>query len=66
MANFLDIINKKTTPEIVTDPNQLTIAELEYVLNTLKLSTLRGDQVELFYSLVVKLQNQYLALTNKK
>ena len=66
MANFLDLVSKKSTPDNIPDPNQLTVAELEYVLNTLKTSTLRGDQVELFYSLVVKLQNQYLALTNKK
>lgn len=67
---LLDKINKQKaetqpTPEPVVDANQLTIFELEYLLNTLKTIQLRGDQVEQFYNLVVKLQNQYIALSNK-
>lgn len=45
------------------DPNQLTVQDLEYLLHVLKNSTLKGDQVEHFYNLVIKLQNQYIALT---
>ena len=46
--------------------DQLTQQELEFLLNTLKSTPLVGDQVEMFYVLVVKLQNQYLALTAEK
>ena len=66
MASFLDIVGKKTTQETKSDPNQLNVQDLEYLLNSLKSITLRGDQVEQFYNLVIKLQNQYIALTNKK
>ena len=66
MANFLDIVGKKTTQESKSDPNQLNVQDLEYLLTSLKTITLRGDQVEQFYNLVIKLQNQYIALTNKK
>lgn len=65
MANFLDIVARKSTTDSKSDPNQLNIQDLEYLLNSLKSITLRGDQVEQFYSLVIKLQNQYLALTKK-
>lgn len=44
------------------DPNKLTQQELEYLLNTLKNTTLIGDQVEVFYNLVIKLQNQFIEL----
>lgn len=53
------IVKKETTP--VVDPNQLNIQELQLVLNLLKQSMIKGDQVELFYGLVVKLQNQYIS-----
>lgn len=66
MANFLDII-KSNSSEHKIDPNQLTTTELQLILFLLKQSTIKGDQVETFYSSVVKLQNQYLALnTNQK
>lgn len=61
---ILDIINKSKQPEVL-NPNDLNLQELEFLLNTLKNSTIRGEQVELFYGLVIKLQNQYLGLTNK-
>lgn len=60
---LLDIIGK--TKQSQTDPNQLTTEDLEYLLSMLKVVTLKGDQVEVFYNLVIKLQNQYLSLTDK-
>ena len=66
MASFLDIVGKKSTTDSKSDPNQLNVQDLEYLLTSLKTITLRGDQVEQFYNLVIKLQNQYIALTNKK
>lgn len=60
---LLDIVNKNKQQE--TDSNQLNLQDLEYLLSTLKNINLRGDQVEQFYNLVIKLQNQYIALTKK-
>jgi hypothetical protein len=40
--------------------NELSLQELEYLLNVLKSAQLVGDQVEMFYIMVVKLQNQYV------
>jgi hypothetical protein len=59
-----NIIGKNKQPDIDIT-NQLNIQDLEYLLSTLKNTNLRGDQVEQFYNLVIKLQNQYLALTRK-
>lgn len=44
------------------DPNQLNTQEIQLVLSLLKLSTVKGEQVETFYNAVIKLQNQYLNL----
>ncbi len=38
----------------------LTKSELEYLLSTLKNADLKGYQVEMFYNLIVKIQNQYI------
>ena len=61
----MGLINKllgtenSSTPQ---DTTKLTKEELEFLLVTLKTTTLNGDQVEAFYNLVVKLQNQYIQL----
>ena len=60
---LIDLINKKDTN--APDPNQLNVQDLEFLLNTLKGVSIKGEQVEHFYNLVVKLQNQYLSLTKK-
>jgi hypothetical protein len=50
-------------------PNQnskdLTIEEIEFLLMTLRESTLKGHQVEFFYNLAVKLQTQYIQKKSK-
>jgi hypothetical protein len=61
---LIDLINKKDTTN-TPDPNQLNVQDLEFLLNTLKGVSIKGEQVEHFYNLVVKLQNQYLSLTKK-
>lgn len=61
----MSIINR-IVPKKEQDPNQLTQQELEYLLNTLKNTTLVGDQVEMFYNLVIKLQNQFIEIQNNK
>lgn len=48
------------TAEKLTDQNKLNSQEIEYLLNTLKTTQIVGEQVEMFYVLVTKLQNQYL------
>lgn len=49
-----------TQQEPIQDPNKLTGPEIDFLLRTLKTCTLRGEQVELFYNMIIKLQNQYL------
>lgn len=42
--------------------NDLSKQDLEYLLSLLKNADLKGHQIEMFYSLVIKLQNQYIAI----
>lgn len=62
----MSIINKiaaaVSTPS--TEPNKLSVEEIEFLLNSLKTVTIVGEQVEMFYNLVIKLQNQYVEQTN--
>lgn len=57
--SFLAAISNKTKqqPEV---NNQLTKEEIQLLLEVMKNSTFKGEFVELFYSTVVKLQNQYV------
>ena len=61
--NIVDSNNQQnvqaTEPQINT-ANQLNKAELEFLLQFLKNADLKGHQVEMFYNLVVKIQNQYI------
>ena len=62
----MGLVNKlisKNEQTQASDPNQLTGKELELLLGILRESTIKGDQVELFYSLVIKVQNQYINQT---
>lgn len=56
----MSIIEKlKSTPK--SQPaNQLTKQEIEFLLILLKDVSVRGDQVETFYNIILKLQEQYL------
>jgi len=59
----MSIISKivgTTTQPVIETQNQLSQEELEFILNSLKDVTITGAQVEMFYNLVVKLQNQYI------
>jgi len=44
--------------------DQLNLQELEFLLRALKSTNLVGEQVEMFYNMVIKLQNQYTKLAN--
>lgn len=60
----MGIINKLSnaiTPPV--NENQLSSEEIEFLLNALKTTTIMGEQVEMFYNMVVKLQNQYIEQT---
>jgi hypothetical protein len=60
----MGIINKLTNTITSTiDPNQLSSEEIEFLLNQLKSVTIIGEQVEMFYNLIIKLQNQYIEQT---
>ena len=53
-----------TTPATPSN-DELTPQELEFILSALKNTNLKGFQIELFYNLVVKIQNQYLKKVNQ-
>lgn len=56
----MSILDKlKSTPKSQPVP-QLTKQEIEFLLMMLKDVSVRGDQVETFYNIILKLQDQYL------
>ena len=63
IKQVMGLIDKIVRNDQSKDQNQLNIQELQLVLSLLRQSSVRGDQVEAFYNLVIKLQNQYFALT---
>jgi hypothetical protein len=46
----------------IVKPSDLSKEELEYLLILLKNADLKGHQIEMFYSMIVKLQNQYVSV----
>ncbi len=48
-----------------SQPIELDVNELEFLLKVLGNCDLKGHQVEMFYNLIVKLQNQYLQKSGK-
>lgn len=60
MSILNKIISNKNNE--VIDPNKLNKQELELLLIVLKNATIKGEQVELFYNLIIKLQNQHTQL----
>jgi hypothetical protein len=58
----------QTSPEQTALPPiqsnyELRLEELEFLLKVLGNVDLKGHQVEMFYNLVIKLQNQYIQKT---
>lgn len=62
----MGVIDKLVKKEVVQDPNKLNAQEAQFALQLLKQSSIKGEQVELFYNLVVKLQNQFLEQTTQQ
>ena len=61
MSIISKITGQITLP--TTDVNVQSKEELEFILTALKDVTITGSQVEMFYNLVVKYQNQYVDQT---
>lgn len=59
-----ETVNVEQTEQPQTFPNtELDLAELEFLLKLVGNADLKGHQVEMFYNLVIKLQNQYIQKT---
>ena len=59
--SILDKIISNKNNEVI-DPNKLNKQELELLLIVIKNATIKGEQVEAFYNLIIKLQNQHTQL----
>ena len=57
MALIDKVLNKKT------DPNQLSKEEIQFLLELIKRSSFQGESLEGLYNLVLKLQNQFVHLS---
>jgi hypothetical protein len=59
MAFTTSQLKTQNTPTLDTE-NQLSAQELAFLLDGLKKTTFLGEQVEVVYNLIMKLQNQYI------
>jgi hypothetical protein len=57
---LLDKIQPKSPQE--TPKDNLEKKEIEFILNTIKNSSFKGEDLDILYRVVVKLQNQYIKL----
>jgi hypothetical protein len=55
--SILDKLKSQSAPESIV---QLTKQEIEFLLVILKDVSIRGEHVETFYNIILKLQEQYL------
>jgi len=55
--SILDKLKSHPKPE---SNNQLTKQEIEFLLVLLKDVSIRGEHVEVFYNIILKLQEQYV------
>ena len=55
--SIIDKLKSQPKTQLLT---QLTKQEIEFLLLLLKDVSVRGDQVETFYNIILKLQEQYL------
>jgi hypothetical protein len=58
-SNAQETVNKQEQ----NDPNQLNAKEIVFLLEVLKKSQFVGEQVEIVYGSILKLQNQYIKIT---
>ncbi len=57
--SILDRISPKPS-QTELPPNQLSQQEIEVLLSMIKRTTFLGEDIEPLYTLIIKLQNQYL------
>ena len=58
-----NLVQQPTQQPINNTPTQnsdLELPELEFLLKVLSSTDLKGNQVEMFYNLIIKLQNQFV------
>ena len=58
-----NLIQQPTQQPINNTPthnSDLELPELEFLLKVLSSADLKGNQVEMFYNLIIKLQNQFV------
>jgi hypothetical protein len=63
MAFTANNIQSKNNTEIPLSPSQLNAKEIEILISLIKVSKFLGEDVEVIYNMVIKLQNQYLDQT---
>jgi hypothetical protein len=56
----MSIIDKLKSQSAAEPTVQLTKQEIEFLLTILKDVSIRGEHVETFYNIILKLQEQYL------
>jgi hypothetical protein len=62
----MGLVNKDNTQTVVknntpvSQQDQLSAQELEFLLTLIKQTTFKGEYVEMVYNTTLKLQNQYL------
>jgi DNA polymerase III gamma/tau subunit len=54
------IVGNRNNQQPVVDQNALTTQELEFLLDAMRQILIKGEQVESFYNMIIKLQNQYV------
>jgi hypothetical protein len=62
------VVGKQTNNDIQEQslaPIQLNTKELEIILSLIKRSTFLGEDIEILYNMIIKLQNQYIEQTKK-
>ena len=70
MGLFDKVTSKSSTNTTVTETtpttSRYTAEEYEFLFMLIKNSTFKGENLELLFSLTLKLQEDYLAVKNKK
>lgn len=66
VAQSTKVHSESTTQNVDRESIELSQQEIEALLNLIKKSTFIGQDVEVVYNLVVKLQKQYLHKTKQQ
>jgi hypothetical protein len=60
-----DLVVGNETVKTPDTNNELSLPELEFLLTVLRNVDLKGHQVEMFYNMSLKIQNQYIKKTKQ-